>query len=109
MVLESKGYQVVVFTSAEQCLAAFRADPPSWDMVVTDQSMPGMQGTALAAAIRQQVPTMPIVLMSGYFSKISAHTLDELGHVVLLAKPFTADELIRTIHRALQPAPVEPA
>ena len=109
MVLESKGYRVVVFTSAEQCLAAFQADPPSWDMVVTDQSMPGMQGTALAAAIRQQVPTMPIVLMSGYFSKISAHTLDELGHVVLLAKPFTADELIRTIHRALQPAPAEPA
>jgi CheY-like chemotaxis protein len=41
--------------------------------------------------------------MSGYFSKISPQQLDELGQVDLLAKPFTTDELLTTIHRCLHP------
>jgi CheY-like chemotaxis protein len=109
MVLESKGYRVVVFSSAEECLAAFQAGSPGWDVILTDQSMLGMQGTALAAIVRQQAPTMPIIIMSGFFSKISAQTLDELGHIGLLAKPYTIEELLRSIQRATQRVTTEPA
>ena len=69
--------------------------------------MPCMQGTELAAALRRLKPDLPVVIMSGYFAKISPQALDELGQVELLAKPFTTDELAHAVHRALNPsAPV---
>jgi CheY-like chemotaxis protein len=66
--------------------------------------MPGMSGTELATTLRQLRPELPIVIMSGYFSKISPQILDDLGQVELLGKPFTTDELLHAVHRALHPA-----
>jgi PAS domain S-box-containing protein len=107
LVLESKGYQVMTFTAAEQCLASLADESASCALLVTDQTMPGMQGTELVAAARKRNPQLPVVIMSGYFSKISPQELDELGQVELLAKPFTTDELTAAVHRALHPAPAK--
>src|SRR5262249_5909651 len=104
LVLENKGYRSLIFSSAELCLAEATANPMRCTVLVTDQTMPGMQGTELAVAMRRVIPTLPIVIMSGYFSKISPHELDELGQIELLAKPFTTDELLHAVHRALHPA-----
>jgi PAS domain S-box-containing protein len=104
LVLESKGYQTLIFASAEECLKEIQANPTRCAVLVTDQTMPGMQGTELAASMRKLNPALPIVIMSGYFSKISPQALDELGQVELLAKPFTTDELAHAVHRALHPA-----
>jgi PAS domain S-box-containing protein len=101
LVLENKGYRSLIFNSAEQCLAEVGSNPSRCTVLVTDQTMPGMQGTELAVKLRKAFPALPVVIMSGYFSKISAHALDELGQVELLAKPFTTDELAHAVHRAL--------
>lgn len=103
LVLESQGYQSLIFASAEACLAHLQANPTICSVLVTDQTMPGMQGTELAAAVRRLRPNIPVVIMSGYFSKISPQALDELGQVELLAKPFTTDELATAVYRALHP------
>ncbi|MCX6953834.1 MAG: PAS domain-containing protein, partial [Verrucomicrobia bacterium] len=103
LVLESKGYQAIVYDSAEQCLAQLSSAPIGCSLLVTDQTMPGMQGTDLVATLRKTNPRLPVVIMSGYFSKIAPHVLDELGQVELLAKPFTTDELAHAVHRALHP------
>ena len=102
MTLESKGYRAVVFQSAESCIEALRQRPGECGAIVTDQTMPGMQGTDLAGAVRKISPGLPVVIMSGYFSKISPHALDELGQVELLAKPFTPTELVSAVNRALE-------
>ncbi len=104
LVLENKGYRTVTFKSAEQCLAHLGAQPSHCAVLVTDQTMPGMQGTELAAVLRQKSPALPIVIMSGFFSKISPDDLSRLGQVELLSKPFTSDELALVVHRALHPA-----
>ena len=44
----------------------------------------------------------PVVIMSGYFSKIPTQTLDALGQVELLGKPFTTDDLMAAVQRALR-------
>jgi len=103
MTLESRGFRAHAFLSAEACLDHLRKNPGACGAIVTDQTMPGMQGTELAAAVRKIAPRLPVVIMSGYFSKISPHALDELGQVELLAKPFTPAELVSAINRALQP------
>jgi PAS domain S-box-containing protein len=99
--LETRGHQVIVFSSAEDCLAALADGVPPWDIILTDQSMLGMSGTALAAEVRKRAQTLPIVIMSGFFSNLSAQTLEELGHIWLLAKPYTISELLRSIYRAI--------
>ena len=78
LVLESKGYRSLIFVSAEECLAEMQTDPHRCAVLVTDQTMPGMQGTELAAAMRRLNPQLPIVIMWGYFSKISPHALEAL-------------------------------
>jgi PAS domain S-box-containing protein len=104
LVLENKGYITAVFRSAEECLAAIANGSVSCSLLITDQTMPGMQGTELIATLRRQLPTLPVVLMSGYFSKISPTDLDALDPLELVSKPFTTDELTSAVHRALHPA-----
>ena len=75
------------------------------DVVVSDIRMLPMNGLEMLKAVRSGLTSahrgLPVVIMSGYFSKIAPNVLDELGQVELLAKPFTTDELARAVHRAL--------
>ncbi|MEO6246171.1 MAG: ATP-binding protein [Opitutaceae bacterium] len=103
LVLENKGYRTVTFKSAEACLAHLHTGPGDCALLVTDQTMPGMQGTELAQQVRQTSPSLPVVIMSGFFAKISPDELSRLGSVQLLSKPFTSDELAQAVHRALHP------
>jgi len=103
LALEKKGYRVTMFNSAEACLEHLRATHARPDALITDQTMPGMQGTDLTAAVRRLVPGLPVLIMSGYFTNISSRTLNDLGPLTLLAKPFTSNELALALHEALQP------
>ena len=64
--LEDLGYLPVGFTSSLAALAAFRADPDRFDVVVTDERMPEMSGSALIHEVLGIRARMPVVLMSGY-------------------------------------------
>ncbi len=101
MALEKFGYRVASFDSASDCLEVLRRNPGSYSALLTDQTMPIMKGIELAAAVRKFSPHLPIVIMSGYFSRILPETLAEIGHGSLLSKPFTNDELARAVHRAI--------
>jgi FixJ family two-component response regulator len=103
LVLENKGYRALLFTSAEKCLSELRANPSACSLLITDQTMPGMKGIELAKSLRGIASDLPVVVMSGYFSTVSARELDQLGQVELLAKPFTTDELLQAVQRATQP------
>lgn len=99
--LERMGFKVVIFDSALPCLEAIQSDPASCQVLVTDQTMPGLTGTELIEGVHKIKPSCGAVLMSGYFTKISTHTLDRLSHVELLKKPFTSEELAIAVQRAL--------
>jgi CheY-like chemotaxis protein len=107
--LERLGFKVVIFDSALPCLEAIRADPANCQVLVTDQTMPGLTGTELIDGVRQIKPTLGVVLMSGYFTKISTHTLDRLSHVELLNKPFTSEELAVAVRRSLDASAAQTA
>ena len=102
------GYEVEVFSSAESCLEAFNLPDAKCDLLLTDQTMPGQQGTELAAVMQMKLPDMPVIIMSGYFSKVPTQSLGELRNAHLLAKPFTTDELAHALNRAWQLASINP-
>jgi DNA-binding NtrC family response regulator len=58
--------------SAAEALAAFRADPDRFDLLLTDEIMPGMTGTELAAPLHQSRPALPIILMTGHGGELPA-------------------------------------
>jgi PAS domain S-box-containing protein len=101
--LERFGYQPTVFNSSDECLKALRQEPGGCALLLSDQTMPGMTGMELSTEVRKFAPNLPIVIMSGYFSKVSAGALEQIGRISLLAKPFTTTELTQAVHRALHP------
>ncbi|MBI5426018.1 MAG: PAS domain-containing protein [Opitutae bacterium] len=107
MALEKNGYRVASFDSPAQCLEVVRRNAADYSALLTDQTMPVMKGIELAAEIRTFAPQLPVVIMSGYFSRISPEKLAQIGHVALLSKPFTNEELARTMHRAITGEPTK--
>ncbi len=101
MALERVGYRVAAFDSPAHCLDVLRRNAADYSILLTDQTMPVMKGIELAAEVRSFAPQLPVVIMSGYFSRISPEKLAQIGHVALLSKPFTNEELARAMGRAL--------
>jgi PAS domain S-box-containing protein len=98
--LAQLGYEPAGFDSSVAALAAFRADPDRYDMVLTDATMPELTGTDLAREIHRLRPDVPIVLMSGY----QGPQLTEMAHAVgvceILHKPLVSRDLGRSLARA---------
>ncbi len=99
--MDRLGYRSAAYDSPERCLAALRAECLDCALLITDQTMPGMTGTEMADQARSFAPTLPIIIMSGYFSKISPAILDRMEGVSLISKPFTSSELATAVHEAL--------
>jgi len=73
----------------------------SYDLLLTDILMPGMDGIALALKTAKESPNMPIVLMTGYAAeKQRAHNLNVLIHQII-SKPFTLKEICDAVDAAL--------
>jgi two-component system cell cycle sensor histidine kinase/response regulator CckA len=99
--LDENGYDVVDGVSAGDVLAALGGTSDPCDLLVTEVYMGrGLTGPELAARVRELRPQVRILYMSGY------HPPDvPLDDTVLVAKPFTADELLEGARRALDAPP----
>jgi len=102
MMLERLGYKVVVSTSGDEALALFRADPERFDLVITDHTMPGMTGAALAQALRHLRPGLPVILCSGFSHTINGDKAAALGLDAFLLKPFLHRDLGLAVRRVLE-------
>jgi len=96
------GYEPVGFSSSIAALEAFRRAPDRFDAVLSDESMPGMTGSELAAQIRRIRPDIPIVLMSGFTSAALAARARDAGVVEVLAKPMVVRDIAHCLANALR-------
>ncbi|KDE39616.1 Flagellar regulatory protein FleQ [Nitrincola lacisaponensis] len=83
--------------SAEEALALLEQE--TVDMVVTDVNMPGMDGHALLAELRQRYPMLPVALITAYGQVERAVDAIRQGAVDYLMKPFEPAQLIELIQR----------
>jgi signal transduction histidine kinase/CheY-like chemotaxis protein len=104
--LAALGYEPVGFNGSAAALAAFRADPGRFDLVLTDQIMPEMTGTELAAALHEIRPELPIILMTGHGGRLQAHRLQAAGIREVLRKPLLSAAIAFCLARHLS-APSE--
>ncbi len=98
-VLERLGYRVSAFTQPSKALAAFRADPRAFDLVVTDLNMPGVSGLDIAREMLALRPDLPLALASGYLNDSLAARAKSLGIPHLLFKPGTVEEFVQMIDK----------
>ncbi len=100
-VLSRLGYEAVSFSDSHAALAAFQAAPERFDVVVTDEAMPGLTGTGLARVLRSHRPDLPIVLVSGYTGALQTQQALAAGVRELLSKPIRSHEMAATLARVL--------
>jgi CheY-like chemotaxis protein len=103
-ILEHLGYAVEIHTNSMAALAAVRAKPEAYSLVVTDQMMPGLTGLDFARQIRAIRPDLPIVLITGYTATLTTERVQAMGMSDLLLKPISVATLGTTVHRVLSDA-----
>jgi len=88
--LTDLGYDAQGYGSSRAALEAFRQSPRAFDVVITDERMPGLSGTELIREIRSMRPAMPILLVSGFPATVEA---EEAAPDAVLRKPISARAL----------------
>jgi len=101
-VLERLGYIVTTQTSALEAITAVRDHPGGVDLVITDLTMPGMDGVKLGRQLLQLRADLPIIIATGYGGAMMNEKVLELGFRDLLNKPYNVRTLGETLRRVLQ-------
>jgi PAS domain S-box-containing protein len=101
MMLERLGYAVTVSNSSLEALENFRSQPDSFDLVISDKTMPHLTGLELAEEIKKIRPRIPVIVCTGYSSEAEVNKAGELGIAHLLIKPLTMDDLAHAVRVVL--------
>ncbi len=99
--LERLGYSVTVRQSSLDALSTFQNCPDDFDIIITDQTMPGMTGSDLARRILQIRPDIPIILCTGYSNLIDEEKAKSLGIKEFAVKPLTKGKIAKLLRKVL--------
>ncbi|MFZ5571023.1 MAG: response regulator [Thermodesulfobacteriota bacterium] len=99
-VLEPEGFEVLVVASALEALKALEAEKPTAFLV--DIKMPVHDGLYLLRELRERQVDIPVILMSGLNTEDMIAEALNMGASNFIAKPFTPDELLKSVRQAIQ-------
>ena len=104
LILEQLGYSVETRTSSLEALELFRSKPASFDLIITDMTMPNMTGDQLALELMNIRPDIPVILCTGFSKKISDDTAPNTCIKAFAYKPVVKADLARTVRKVLDEA-----
>lgn len=99
--LERLGYKVKATTSSVEALDLFRSNSDQFDLVITDLTMPKLNGDKLVNKILKIRPDIPIILCSGFSEKIDEKKAKGIGVVDFIEKPFDKHDFAFKVRKAL--------
>ena len=99
--LERLGYQVTSKTSSIEALEVFQAAPQTFDLIITDMTMPNMTGDELSRKILAIRPDIPIIVCTGYSERISDENIKAIGIKRLAMKPIVMRNIANIIREVL--------
>lgn len=99
--LRMRGYATRTFNNSEQALAGFRQASADIDLVITDQTMPGLTGLALAEAIHRVRQDVPVIICSGNLTDLNMIAEADAGIAAYLTKPINSTLLLDKLAQIL--------
>jgi CheY-like chemotaxis protein len=102
--LEHLGHRISAFTKSDEALAAFKAAPNEFDLVLTDMSMPGMSGIEFAESVLAVRPGTLVVIATGHIQNKDVEKARAAGVHAVIQKPNTLDEMTSTVNQLLERA-----
>ena len=100
MILEEKGYAVETAESGQEAIR--KSNETFYDLALIDVRLPDMQGTQLLASIKDTVPRMVKIIITGYPSLQNAIEAVNSGADAYILKPFNVDNTLTTIKKHLK-------
>jgi two-component system, cell cycle sensor histidine kinase and response regulator CckA len=98
----SLGYSMTGTTSSVEALRLFQEDPGSFDLVITDMTMPHLTGAELARTLLKIRPDLPIILCTGYSDSINMADARKLSLREFILKPISLNDLGMAVRRVLK-------
>jgi PAS domain S-box-containing protein len=105
--LGSLGYRVAAYESSIVALDIFKANPHRFDLIICDQTMPGLTGLELAVACSRLRPDIPIILCTGFSESITPEKVKAAGIDEVVTKPYNLHQISKIIKKVLKKS--EPA
>jgi CheY-like chemotaxis protein len=102
LVLTSFGYRTTVLTSSTEAREVLRADPGTFDLLITDLDMPGISGLELIAEVRALRPGLPVILCTGLAEFADSQKAAQLKVNAIVLKPFRQADLAESIETVLR-------
>ncbi len=99
--LQRLGYKVTAFTNSMDALEAFRGNPDSFDIVITDMTMPNMTGDLFAKELMKIKPVIPIIICTGFSERMNPEKAEEIGIKGILMKPIVRGEMAHMVRKVL--------
>lgn len=99
--LGSLGFEVELARDGEEGLAMYKEQLGRYDLIITDQTMPKMNGDRLVRAVFDINPEQPIILCTGYSDVVDKEKVLAMGVKCFLNKPLTLEEISKGIQEAL--------
>jgi two-component system cell cycle sensor histidine kinase/response regulator CckA len=99
--LEPLGYDVVACTNAVEALNLLREAPQRFAVLVSDDTMPGMNGEVLAREVTHIRPDLPIILCTDDSATLTKDEAKAMGIQASLVKPVLRQDLVGTIRQVL--------
>ena len=100
-ILRSLGYNVTAMQSPLEAFDTFAGDPAAFDLVFTDQSMPGLSGFELARRVLALRPGIPVILCTGYSDLVTEQAALTAGIKAFVTKPLSRLEMAETIRKVM--------
>lgn len=99
--LQRNGYKVTAINSSLNAIELFKSNPTSFDLIISDYTMPQLTGDKLALNIFKIRKEIPVIICTGFNSDIDESKAKELGLASYLIKPVSKNVLLKTIREVL--------
>lgn len=100
--LRNKGYTILEAENAEAGLDVINSTKEKIDLIISDVVMPGMDGHTFVSLVRQELPDIKVILMSGYAEDVHLEAIDRDTGIEFLGKPFSLKELASKVKNVME-------